>query len=523
MENNFIQTINSLIREELKNNALLANEEQNIYIKKIILDQNFYLKYLNKNKDQLELISLEEELIEKVKKDLANEKEKRIEVVNFFKGLLNNHISIIIGKNGIGKTRWLNSLNFANIISIISDREVRIIVTNNEATNKKILNHEQSDYNFQQAQFDFNNIEKAKHYWNPLLWELISNLNACNNKVTSIDKYSKLRKNFNLINENYLLNENPLKDKWLKYKIKDKGTDLYIENLSLGERHLLFFTIKILNAPENSFILIDEPELGLNEEKLVSFFKKIFNLRKDLKFIFITHSEKFVNIINLEEKTKTYWFKKNIENNFPEIEEIDDNIDLNLYFSILCNSENYEKVFLIEGKYNSIDYHLYNGLFPNFLFIPSNGKEEIIDSMKNLNQAPIFSNIKVFGLIDADTESEIDKKLNNNVFTIKMLTVEFIFFDEDFYREYWNYLVENRLTNLKKNKIMDNNSNIQSIKKTKTSKEMKEKLIKGKTIKQELNNDFYPNLNIGRIINDILKNDNLRKIVIDKLIPDELK
>jgi energy-coupling factor transporter ATP-binding protein EcfA2 len=111
---------------------------------------------------------------------------------------------------------------------------------------------------------------------------------------------------FSLINKDYELIGNPLLDGYIYYKIKSKNKILPINSLSFGEKHLLNFLIRMNFSEKNSYIIIDEPGLGLNEEKLIHFINKIMQLRDDLKFLFITHSEKLGQKMSYDKENKLY-------------------------------------------------------------------------------------------------------------------------------------------------------------------------------------------------------------------------
>ena len=533
-----------IVLSDKSKNKKEIDDEENEYIKKILADDNFYKNYDVEN--VLKIIygveddkKIRQAIKNKFKSDFKEEFSKKREIADFFRSLLYNKISIIIGKNGIGKTRWLNSLNIDNIINISADRDIEIIKYeplrnylklddpkdfNVFLTNGKQINIENS---IKLASFSGQNLHESNVYWNQLVFEKVNSFLLSKLKQEKINSYKKMIDYFYLINDDYVLNPNPFLDEWIYYKIKSKNKlKLGLENLSWGEKHLLYFLIKILDAPTNAFILIDEPELGLNEEKVVNFFKKIFTIRNDLKFIFITHSEKFSKILSLENESKIYWFKDVEIISKPNIEEVNMDINLSIYFSILCNVKEEEKILIIEGEYDSIDYNLYSKIFPNFLIFPFRGKGNIISLLAKIETNSIFNEKKIYGFVDKDGDkaNRIDLRMgkgSKNIYLTKLRSIENIFYDEEFYKKYWEYIISKGFTDLNVEKINENWNKIDKILKNEVESK-KFFRTNGKTADKFLNKTFYKGQTINNIINYSFENEELINIIKNKLIPEDL-
>mgnify|MGYP000347596669 CR=1 FL=1 len=86
----------------------------------------------------------------------------------------------------------------------------------------------------------------------------------------------------------------------LEFRIKDRGSDTEydIDELSSGEKELLFGYLTIYNAaPKNSVVLIDEPELHLNPAMLrglTSFYRESFGEALGGQVWLITHSDTII-------------------------------------------------------------------------------------------------------------------------------------------------------------------------------------------------------------------------------------
>ncbi|MBS7815674.1 AAA family ATPase [Wohlfahrtiimonas chitiniclastica] len=136
------------------------------------------------------------------------------------------------------------------------------------------------------------------------------------------------------------------------------GSDYAFEQLSDGEKALLYYIGNILLANQKSFIIIDEPETYINP----SIYKKLWDIlikeRSDCQFIFITHSMDFI-ASRKPEQTKFFWMKKFI---YPESWDIEalpivDHLPKSLIAELAASKKN---IIFCEGELSSLDYRVYS-------------------------------------------------------------------------------------------------------------------------------------------------------------------
>lgn len=79
------------------------------------------------------------------------------------------------------------------------------------------------------------------------------------------------------------------------YLVCEKDNNFYhINALSEGEKAILYYSISVLMAKKESFIVVDEPETYLNPSLTNILWDLLIEERKDCQFVFITHSVDFV-------------------------------------------------------------------------------------------------------------------------------------------------------------------------------------------------------------------------------------
>ena len=88
------------------------------------------------------------------------------------------------------------------------------------------------------------------------------------------------------------------------------------------------------------------------------------------------------------------------------------------------------RILFVEGSSHSLDFSLYNGLFPELSVIPKGSCEDVIRSVKGLRSSQTLHHIEAFGLIDRDdrTEDEINELAKDNVVALDVCSVESLYY-----------------------------------------------------------------------------------------------
>lgn len=174
--------------------------------------------------------------------------------------------------------------------------------------------------------------------------------------------------------------------------------------MSDGERVIFYLIGEVICSPQESIIIIDEPEMHIHK----SLIKKLFDLieieRPDRSFIYLTHDLDFAFTRHTAIKI---WAKSYEGNNVWDYELLDEltPIPEQLYLEVLGSRK---PVIFLEGENSSVDYKLYEQVFTNYTLKPLGSCEKVIQSVKSLNERKEFHHIDSYGIIDRDRRQHQD-------------------------------------------------------------------------------------------------------------------
>ncbi len=197
------------------------------------------------------------------------------------------------------------------------------------------------------------------------------------------------------------------------------------KGMSDGERVTLYLIGQCLCAPDNSIIIIDEPEIHLHKSLMTRLWNKIEEICPNKLLVFITHDLDFAAS---RKDAKKLWIRRYdgatnwIWQDVPEIEAIPEN----LVIEIIGNRKN---IIFCEGEKASYDTILYQAAFPDYHIIPRGGCEKVIESTKAVRENPSLHHLQAFGIIDSDyrTIEEINALREAGVYTINVAEIENLF------------------------------------------------------------------------------------------------
>ena len=204
------------------------------------------------------------------------------------------------------------------------------------------------------------------------------------------------------------------------------GSPYSSNQMSDGERAVLYLTAQVLCVPRNKTLIIDEPEVHLHRSIMNCLWAALEKYRPDCFFIYITHDTQFAathgqsDKIWIKEFDGTNWTLERIQNSeLPE----------ELLFDILGSRKN---VLFVEGEKNSYDTQLYTILYPNYYVIACGSCTQVIARTKAFRSNPALHHCEVYGLIDHDYRSdyEISKYKEEFIYTLDVAEVENLFLVE---------------------------------------------------------------------------------------------
>ena len=200
--------------------------------------------------------------------------------------------------------------------------------------------------------------------------------------------------------------------------------------MSDGERAVLYLSSQVLCVPDNKTLIIDEPEVHLHRSIMNRLWSALERSRPDCFFVYITHDTQFAAAHRQAEKIwikafdGVHWDLKKLEQNeLPE----------ELLLDILgCR----KPVLFVEGGQNSYDAQLYSELYPSYYVVPCGSCTQVIQRTKAFRENQSLHEYDVYGLIDRDYRSdyEIEQYKKDKIFTLGVAEVENLFIIEELIR-----------------------------------------------------------------------------------------
>ena len=352
--------------------------------------------------------------------------------------------TVIIGANGAGKTSLINELRKNN--SKINSNEMYVLPA------QKLLcfaTHIQDRNAVDEDSYitEFNNISLKYETIDLYLNQIDANFSNTFTKLITLlvkDIMAVATDNFRGKNESSLSLWQKLEKIWNKIKpeikfdidtkntvvkVEKNGSKYSINGLSDGERCVLFYIGNVLLAPENSYIVVDEPETFLNAAVYNELWDLLISERHDCQFIFASHNMDFVQ----SRTNATYVWCKKFEAPYNldyQILEESQEMPLSLLTEV---SGTRKPILFCEGTKTSIDYQIYSKLFSDFCFVkPVQGHKQVIQHTKAYNDLQHIHGNIAFGIIDNDwiDESSIQVYKEQNIFVLPFNEVEMMLVDE---------------------------------------------------------------------------------------------
>ena len=207
------------------------------------------------------------------------------------------------------------------------------------------------------------------------------------------------------------------------------GSKYSINGLSDGERCILFYIGNVLLAPENSYIIVDEPETFLNAAVYNELWDLLISQRSDCQFIFASHNMDFVQ----SRTNASYIWCKKFEAPYDlEYQILEGTQEMPL--SLLTEVSGTKKPILFcEGTKTSIDYQIYSKLFSEWCFVkPVQGHKQVIQYTRAYNKLQYLHGNIAYGIIDNDwmEETRIENYKQKNVFVLTFNEIEMLLVDE---------------------------------------------------------------------------------------------
>lgn len=348
--------------------------------------------------------------------------------------------TVIIGANGAGKTSLINELRKNSIDEMYVLPAQKLLCFATHIQDRNIVDEESYINQFNNINLKYETIDlypsqidaDISNTFTKLITLLVKDIMAVatdhfrGKNKSSLSLWQKLEKIWNKIKPEIKFD---IDTKNTVVNVEKNGSKYSINGLSDGERCILFYIGNVLLAPENSYIIVDEPETFLNAAIYNELWDLLISERPDCQFIFASHNMDFVQ----SRTNATYVWCKKFEAPYDlDYERLEESPEFPL--SLLTEVSGTRKPILFcEGTKTSIDYQIYSKLFSEFCFVkPVQGHKQVIQHTKAYNNLEFLHGNTAYGIIDNDwmDESSIREYKEQGIFVLPFNEVEMILVDE---------------------------------------------------------------------------------------------
>lgn len=227
-----------------------------------------------------------------------------------------------------------------------------------------------------------------------------------------------------------------------KLEARRKGHEPYsIAELSDGERNALLIIANVLTAPDNTLILIDEPERHLHRSIVSPLLSTLLAHREDCAFVISTHDVTLPLdqpkcgslLVRSYSHEPQFWSADHIE----AVEDMDGETAA----AVLGSRRN---ILFTEGTPSSLDLQIYQILFPSTSIKPVGSCVEVERIVRGIRASEENHWISAFGIIDRDnrTDAECLKLQKEGVIPLEQYSVESLYYHPDTVKSVLNRVSE---------------------------------------------------------------------------------
>ncbi len=379
-----------------------------------------------------------------------------IEIYAFYKALgFAQQNTVLVGANGCGKTSLANllqkSLNISDGI-VIPAQKLLIFPSftntpNYNSASNHFYNYQKEIYNdkvtFTANEMDAFEYSLTKKYGSEMvkvMGMLLGQRQLRINQAASRYKNDEIvyKEDFKGVLDividiwnNLIEHRTLICDDGNQLKIKYNDTIYDAHQMSDGERIIIYLAGRVLFAPTNGIIIVDEPELHLHKSIANKLWDLLEDMRSDCRFIYFTHDLDFATSRNCQKG----WIKAFNYPNSWSIELIRENIIPEDLLLKLVGSR--KPILFCEGNANSPDKQIYEIIFPNYTIQEVESCKNVINYTRAFNSTSNIST-NAFGIIDKDfrNQDQISELEKDGIYTYSVAEIENLLISEDFLQEY---------------------------------------------------------------------------------------
>ncbi|GGO68384.1 AAA family ATPase [Nocardioides deserti] len=189
--------------------------------------------------------------------------------------------------------------------------------------------------------------------------------------------------------------------------VRESGDAYPISEMSDGEKGAFLLAAEVLLSPPGSVQIVDEPERHLHRAISSDFVASLMRERDDCAFVLLTHDLDllgklepsgtivcFVSAVAWNEGRATGWAL--------EIDSEASGVPDAVREAILGGRR---QLLFVEGETSSLDFPLYQLLFPQWTVVPCGGSDEVKRATTGLHEADAYHWVESRGILDGDARS----------------------------------------------------------------------------------------------------------------------
>ena len=212
---------------------------------------------------------------------------------------------------------------------------------------------------------------------------------------------------------------------------RDNGTDFSMAQMSDGERNAALIAADVICAEQETVLLIDEPERHLHRSIIEPFLSALFEQRRDCAFVISTHeialpaADPDARVLMVR---SCRWSNRAIQT--WDIDLLEPRLGLPEEIKVAILGARRRIVFVEGDESSSLDFPLYDALFPSLSVIPYGDCGKVREAVRGLRGSQVLHHVDAFGLIDKDdrTEDEIKKLAEESVLALEVYAVEALYY-----------------------------------------------------------------------------------------------
>jgi ABC-type dipeptide/oligopeptide/nickel transport system ATPase component len=216
------------------------------------------------------------------------------------------------------------------------------------------------------------------------------------------------------------------------YPIENPQGNYNASEMSDGERVIFYLIGEVVSVPENTILVIDEPEMHIHKSINKKLWNEIEKERPDCTFVYLTHDIDFATSRQDAIKIWTKAFNGTLWD--YELLDIHSDLPEQIYLDILGSRK---PILFIEGDGSSIDYKILQLIFDDYTVKPLGSCQKVFETTKSFNEQNGFHHIDSFGLIDRDrrTNEEIAHINSPNIWVARVSEIENFLLIEEIVKE----------------------------------------------------------------------------------------